>query len=363
MGEITYAFAEITKSEADSNGDLYVFGKAAGTDLDLDGQRCDANWLAKALPKWYELGNVRAQHSPVAAGIGVELTQNGSDWTLKSLVVDADSKNKVSKKVYKGYSIGIKGARVIKHASAPNGLIVGGDIVEVSLVDRPANPNARITVCKSAGGSVLLPVDSDGNELAPQDFSGKWLAADMHKAALATAHDVLAGDFDEDTEDSHEALGSLADLLIAEGMSLKAALADGADTFDTQTIQDAAQAIGFFADAADADADLGAPALFKAAFADDKGAATVDVAALVKAEVAKAVQPHLERNQALEAQLAEVMARPVPGGPAVFALPVPPALSKSAQADRYLTMSQTPGLDPEIAHAYVQLANREGANS
>lgn len=236
--DITYVFSQITKSEKTADGDLMVFGKAAGPDLDLDGQRMDAAWLKDAMPRWYTFGNIRAQHSPIAAGIGVELTEGGGgNWTLKALVVDADSKNKVEKNVYKGYSVGIKGARVIRSADAPNGKIVGGEIVEISLVDRPANPTCLTTVCKAAGGELMLPT----NEL------GGWLAPDMCKTALRSADDVLAGNFDlSDMEASQETIHDLADLIIHQAMALKGASLDG--PVDIGDLMRAANALEFFVD-------------------------------------------------------------------------------------------------------------------
>ena len=144
------------------NDELFVFGKATGADLDLDKQICDPTWLKRAMPEWFETGaNVREQHSSIAAGIGLELEADGSDWFLKSEVVDASTQKKVEKGVLKGYSIGIKGARVVKDAAAPGGRIVDGQIVEVSLVDRPANPTARIEIAKAVDGGALTLVKSD----------------------------------------------------------------------------------------------------------------------------------------------------------------------------------------------------------
>src|SRR5258708_6472566 len=82
---VTYAYAaEIVKSERDANGDLLVYGKATGPDLDLDGQICDPSWLKSATPEWMTWGNVREMHQPIAAGVGVELEEIGENWWLKS---------------------------------------------------------------------------------------------------------------------------------------------------------------------------------------------------------------------------------------------------------------------------------------
>lgn len=147
----TTVYAEITKAERDENGDLVVFGRATGPDLDLDRQICDPEWLKTAMPTWFETGaNVREQHSSIAAGVGTEIAHKpDGGWDLKSLVVDANSARKVERGVLKGYSIGIRNPRVVKDASAPGGRIVDGQIVEVSLVDRPANPTCQLTLAKA----------------------------------------------------------------------------------------------------------------------------------------------------------------------------------------------------------------------
>ena len=189
--ELTYLFGDITKTEKTDDG-LVVNGKATGPDLDIDKQICDPGWLAKAMPAWMEWGNVREGHSPLAAGVGLELAQAGDDWHLKSLCVDPSTQRKLETGVLKGYSIGIKGARVVKDALAPGGRIVGGEIVEISYVDRPANPTAKITVAKSAGGGAdLTPVDDQGDtveaDVVKRDFS------DKERADMADSGEAMPG--------------------------------------------------------------------------------------------------------------------------------------------------------------------------
>jgi hypothetical protein len=148
---IKHAYAaDILKAERNENGDLVVFGKATGPDLDLDKQICDPAWLKTAMPAWMQWGNIREQHSAIAAGVATDLEQDGDSWMVRSLVIDPASARKVETGVLKGYSIGIKNPRVVKDASAPGGRIVGGEIVELSLVDRPCNPTCTLVVGKSA---------------------------------------------------------------------------------------------------------------------------------------------------------------------------------------------------------------------
>lgn len=180
--EITYVGLGDFIAKRNEEGDLIVVGKATGEDLDLDRQICDGEWLSKAMPEWFRTGaNVREQHSSIAAGVGLEIEQDGSDWYLKSEVVDPGTQRKVEKKVLRGYSIGIKNAQVIKDASAPGGRIVGGDIVEISLVDRPANPTAQIAIAKAVAGGALELVKSDAMDVT---HPGAKDSDDMYPAKL-----------------------------------------------------------------------------------------------------------------------------------------------------------------------------------
>ena len=155
--DITYVgIGDLTFKEAE-DGSMFVYGLATDPTLDMDQQICDAGWLKSAMPQWFKTGaNVREQHSNIAAGVGIELNADGDKWMLKSEVVDPITQAKVRKGVLKGYSIGIKQAQVMKSDEAPNGVIVGGNIVEVSLVDRPANPSARIEIAKSVNGELTM---------------------------------------------------------------------------------------------------------------------------------------------------------------------------------------------------------------
>lgn len=167
--EITYGYVgDISKYDETPDG-LIVHGIASSPALDLDAQIADPTWLKSALPEWQQWGNVRAMHTSVAAGVGKELVHGqGDKWELKSLIVDDDTIKKIRTGVYKGYSVGIKGARTVKDAAAPGGRIVGGKIVEISVVDRPCNPDSVMSIAK-AHGAALAPVDVAGAVIAKFD--------------------------------------------------------------------------------------------------------------------------------------------------------------------------------------------------
>lgn len=363
MSDLTYVYGEIVKSETTADDTRLVHGKAAGPDLDLDGQRCDPRWLSKAMPKWMELGNVREQHGSNAAGVGVELTQDGESWLLKSEIVDRNAVRKVDKKVYKGYSIGIKGARVIKSADAPNGLIVGGEIVEISLVDRPSNPTARMTVCKSAGGR-LLPVNELGEMIMgdEQEFTGKFLTADLHKGAVATADRILAKGI-TDADDSTQTIDGLCDLAIHELMLVKAALVSGDDEVDITTLNKAVEGLTHFVDADVSDYPGGAEGMqddmdaYLNKYVNGDQGATLVAADLEKA-VTGATAPLLEEIEKLRGEIAEVKKAAKPGGPLTMA--TASRAPKFDRADELALTAKSPGLDPQLAHLYQLRAAEVG---
>jgi hypothetical protein len=61
-------FARIINKERQSDGTLIVTGIATDDTLDVDKQICDPDWLARAMPEWFKYGNIREQHSNIAAG-------------------------------------------------------------------------------------------------------------------------------------------------------------------------------------------------------------------------------------------------------------------------------------------------------
>jgi hypothetical protein len=109
------------------------------------------------MPEWFKSGgNIREQHSSIAAGVAKEYESKADGHYISVLVVDPISVKKVESGVLKGFSIGIKSPRVVRDQKAANGRIIDGQIVEVSLVDRPANPNAKLMLAKSVDGETSL---------------------------------------------------------------------------------------------------------------------------------------------------------------------------------------------------------------
>ena len=161
-------YCPILKSEKQADGSLLVTGIATDSSLDSDQQVCDPEWLKSAMPNWFRWGNIREQHSHIAAGVAEEYeVRDGQHW-VTARVVDSESVKKVEAKVLKGFSIGISSPRVIKDDKAAGGRIIDGEIVEISLVDRPANPVCVLSLAKAIDG-VMHAVENLEEKAAMED--------------------------------------------------------------------------------------------------------------------------------------------------------------------------------------------------
>jgi hypothetical protein len=173
VNDLTTAFFEIVKADKRDDGTLMVYGKATDDSLDIDQQICDPVWLDRAMPEWFKSGgNIREQHSSIAAGVAKEYEKKADGHYIHALVVDPISVKKVDTGVLKGFSIGIKSPRVVRDTKAVNGRIIDGQIVEVSLVDRPANPNCQLVLAKSAEGESGMWKTEELIEKEETDYEG-----------------------------------------------------------------------------------------------------------------------------------------------------------------------------------------------
>jgi hypothetical protein len=173
MNDLTTSYFSIEKSDKQADGTLMVYGKATDDSVDIDQQICDAAWLDRAMPAWFKSGgNIREQHSSIAAGVAKEYESKADGHYIMAHVVDPVSVKKVDAGVLRGFSIGIKSPRVVRDNKAANGRIIDGQIVEVSLVDRPANPNCQLVLAKSVDGeSSLIQVEELTDKHADHDQS------------------------------------------------------------------------------------------------------------------------------------------------------------------------------------------------
>lgn len=144
-------YTPFTKVEETPDG-LIVEGVASSEALDSADEVVDYESLKARLPDYQQWMNIRAMHQPIAAGKALVVTPDDVARTvfLRALIVDDDSQRKVRAGVYKGFSIGGKGeGKVVKR---DDGSMYTRQYVkllsEISIVDRPANPDARFTLVK-----------------------------------------------------------------------------------------------------------------------------------------------------------------------------------------------------------------------
>ena len=230
MSNLTTSFFGIEKSDKNADGTLTVYGKATDDALDIDKQICDGDWLDRAMPHWFKSGgNIREQHSNIAAGVAKEYELKSDGHYITALVVDPVSVKKVENGVLKGFSIGIKNPRVIQDSKAANGRIVDGQIVEVSLVDRPANPNCQLVLAKSASGDeTIVQVEElieteevvTDNVLQSEDITDK--ETPVEKAIKVSVPKSIVGDLLKfDKVQFEAARDALANLIAVEAGEIK----------------------------------------------------------------------------------------------------------------------------------------------
>jgi hypothetical protein len=153
--DLTYVHYPITKFEEDADGNLVVEGVVTDGTVDSDRQIVEPGFSAKALTDWMESGpNVRVMHSPslYPAGRGLQVELGENTHRLKALVVEPTAQKLVRNKVLRAFSVGIANPVITRDPSgrAPGGIVTGGELAEVSLVDRPANKNCQLVLAKSA---------------------------------------------------------------------------------------------------------------------------------------------------------------------------------------------------------------------
>jgi phage head maturation protease len=125
-----------------------VYGYCSSESEDSQGEIVQRDAIKRAWEAYMKFANVREMHQPSAVGITKEYSHDENGTFIGVKVVDDNAWNKVQEGVYKGFSIG---GRVV---SKTDNVITNIILAEISLVDRPANPDAVFTAIKVDGGLV-----------------------------------------------------------------------------------------------------------------------------------------------------------------------------------------------------------------
>ena len=133
-------FAEIIKRDDDKR---LVYGYASTEALDSQGERVTKGAIEEALPDYMRFANIREMHQLSAVGVAKTAEIDDKGLYIQVKVVDDAAWEKVKEGVYKGFSIGGKSIE------KTDGVISKMKLTEISLVDRPSNPEAVIDLWKA----------------------------------------------------------------------------------------------------------------------------------------------------------------------------------------------------------------------
>src|SRR6185312_11663118 len=168
-------FGEIAKVEDQEDGTIKVFGIASSGARDDAGEIVLPDAMKAALPDYAKYPALREMHQPSAAGRTLEAEVDASGRTnIIAHVVDPTAIAKVKTGTYAGFSIG---GRVLERDAKDRTVITRIKLNEISLVDRPANPEASIDLWKADIG------EHEPMSYTPSNDEVKARAGEMAKMA------------------------------------------------------------------------------------------------------------------------------------------------------------------------------------
>ena len=187
-----------------------VYGYASTGALDSQGERVSRDAITDAMPDYMKFGNVREMHQPSAVGIVKTGHVDDTGLFICAKIVDSKAWEKVEEKVYKGFSIG--GKRIEKI----NDTVTKLRLTEISLVDRPANPECTFSLFKADDTDADLSAEGDvAYWLAKKEFS-----EDKRKALADKGHALPDGSFPienkSDLQNAVKAVGRAKDKAAAK---------------------------------------------------------------------------------------------------------------------------------------------------
>jgi hypothetical protein len=153
-----YASLPITKQAA-RKGVTYAAGLASTAAVDRDAQIVDERFIKAAIAAWHGVdgrgGPVRVGHDPRRPA-GKSVAVDGQHITVA--VYEKAARRLLAAGVLRAFSVGLASPTIVPDVLAKGGRIVDGELIEVSLVDAPANPQCGITLVKRApgGGPVFV---------------------------------------------------------------------------------------------------------------------------------------------------------------------------------------------------------------
>ena len=140
-------FGEFSKVEDQDDGTIKVYGIASTSAKDSAGETVTSKAMADALPEYEQFPALREMHQLSVAGRVTDASVDKAGVTnIVAHVVDPVAIAKVKAGVYAGFSIG---GKALERDPADRTIITKLRLNEISLVDRPCNPEAVMTMWKA----------------------------------------------------------------------------------------------------------------------------------------------------------------------------------------------------------------------
>lgn len=229
-------YGSIQKAEKQKDGTLIVRGIASTEAQDTAGETVKAAAMRAAIPDYMRFGSVREMHQPIAAGVALKCEVNADGQTvIEAKIVDPVTIRKVEEGVLQGFSIG---GRVTGRDKLDRTIITGLRLSEVSLVDRPCNPEALVNLCKVEDDEKDKDKDEDAEDkkATKEDDSGdKESEGESAKDDDGKKDDDKKDDDDDDDDDTEklEKLSKSHDEALSKILSLQTTIKKLQSELDT----------------------------------------------------------------------------------------------------------------------------------
>lgn len=213
-------YAEISKRDEEQR---MVWGYASTESQDSQGEVIKSDAIAAALDDYMKFGNIRVMHQPIAVGVAKEAEMTEKGLFIGAKIVDNDAWEKVKEGVYKGFSIG---GSCTGRDSVNKKVITGVRLTEISLVDRPANPDAIFEIWKGDGMDMskeqaveILAEMLTKGEVDPIEIVKAAKAGKISELSEEVSEDLANGEVDPDVAAIAEMLNK-GDVLPSELLEL-----------------------------------------------------------------------------------------------------------------------------------------------
>lgn len=246
-------YASFTKSDEETR---MVYGYASTEALDSQGECVSREAIADALPDYMKFANIREMHTNSAVGKTHEATVDDNGLFIGVKVVDESAWQKVKEGVYNGFSIG--GKKITKIGNT----ITKMKLSEISLVDRPANPEAVFQMFKGEDMAdeiidevinevPAVEVEKSDNEVDVKKglYSVAWLADIIQQLSCLQEDSEYEREWEEDNSTLPEelkaqikALGGILSSMVAEEVAEIVNESEGDETIEiSEAIADVAK--------------------------------------------------------------------------------------------------------------------------